>query len=350
VKTKNKSLYEESGITMKLIQYHLDKQRYVGLVESSSTVHKLNEVETTYDLVQQSLSTGKDIQTLVDEHLNQDKLDYEQLYSEGHLLPPLDHSDPAHCFATGTGLNHLGSAIARDSMHTKDDGNLSDSMKMYRLGVEGGKPRKGEYGAQPEWFYKGDGSCIVPPGSGLELPPYALSGGEEAELVGLYIISNNGEVIRVGYTLGNEFSDHTLEQQNYLYLAHSKLRQCSLGPELYIGELPQKIEGKVRILRNDTEVWSDTMPTGEAHMSHTLENLELHHFKYKMFRRLGDVHCHFFGAATLSSMAGVKLQEGDVMEFAAPFSTQPLRNTFKKSTNTNQPQQIRSLWSRHENQ
>jgi hypothetical protein len=336
---------------MKLIQYLSPECiHHVGIVESSSVVRELSEVTTVYDLVIKSLSLEKDIATLVAEHSSQTTLDYEQLYNERRLLPPLDHPDPAHCFVTGTGLNHLGSAMARDSMHTKDDGNLSDSMKMYRLGVEGGKPKSGEYGAQPEWFYKGDGSCVVPPGGVLELPPYALSGGEEAELVGLYIISNEGEAIRVGYTLGNEFSDHRLEQQNYLYLAHSKLRQCSLGPELYIGELPLKIEGKVRILRQGNEVWSDTMPTGEANMSHTLENLELHHFKYQMFRRPGDVHCHFFGAATLSSMAGVELQEGDVMEFAAPFSTQPLRNVFRKNTNTNQPQKIRSLWSRHENQ
>jgi hypothetical protein len=336
---------------MRLIQYFTKgKKRRIGLVESSSVVRELGEVTMVYDLVMKSLGSRKDIATLVADFSSQTTIDYEQLHREGRLLPPLDHPDSAHCFVTGTGLNHLGSAMARDSMHTKDDGNLSDSMKMYRLGVAGGKPKSGEYGAQPEWFYKGDGSCVVPPGGALELPPYALSGGEEAELVGLYIISNEGEVLRVGYTLGNEFSDHRLEQQNYLYLAHSKLRQCSLGPELYIGELPQAIEGKVRILRQGNEVWSDIMLTGEANMSHTLENLELHHFKYSMFRRPGDVHCHFFGAATLSSMAGIVLQDGDVMEFATPFSTQPLRNVFKKNSSANQPQKIHSLWSSHENQ
>jgi hypothetical protein len=83
-----------------------------------------------YDLVMKSLSSRKDIAILVEEHRGQTTVDYEQLYSEGRLLPPFDHPDPAHCFVTGTGLNHLGSAMARDSMHAKDDGNLSDSMKM----------------------------------------------------------------------------------------------------------------------------------------------------------------------------------------------------------------------------
>ena len=38
--------------------------------------------------------------------------------------------------------------------------------------------------------------------------------------------------------LSNEFSDHVMERQNYLYLAHSKLRSCSFGPELLVGDLP----------------------------------------------------------------------------------------------------------------
>ena len=33
-------------------------------------------------------------------------------------------------------------------------------------------------------------------------------------------------------------------------------------------------------------------------MSYTIANLEHHHFKYEFFCRPGDVHCHFFGAAS----------------------------------------------------
>ena len=46
---------------------------------------------------------------------------------------------------------------------------------------------------QPEWFYKGDGRCVVPPGQPLELPAYALDGGEEVEVVGLYVVADDGE-------------------------------------------------------------------------------------------------------------------------------------------------------------
>ncbi|TIS30695.1 MAG: GguC protein, partial [Mesorhizobium sp.] len=81
------------------------------------------------------------------------------------------HPDPAHLHLTGTGLTHLGSAATRDSMHKKlsSDGEeqLTDSMKMFRMGLEGGKPAKGQTGVQPEWFYKGNGTMAVAPGAAL---------------------------------------------------------------------------------------------------------------------------------------------------------------------------------------
>ena len=61
-------------------------------------------------------------------------------------------------------------------------------------------------------------------------------------------------------------------------------------------------------------------------MSHTLANLEGHHFKYALFRQPGDVHVHFFGTATLSVSDGVQTRAGDVFEISAePFGL-PLAN------------------------
>jgi hypothetical protein len=231
-------------------------------------------------------------------------------------------------------------------MHTKlsqEPDTLTDSMKMFQLGLEGGKPATGQIGVQPEWFYKGDGDCLVPPGQPLEIPSFALDGGEEAEIVGLYVIGEGGAVLRVGYALGNEFSDHILERQNYLYLAHSKLRNCSVGPELLLGPLPEHIEGTVRVWRDGQAIWSDTFLTGEANMSHSLANIEHHHFKYTGFRRPGDVHCHFFGAATLSFSAGVTPKTGDIFEISAPPFSQPLRNSLVVNTAEDQLINIQSL-------
>jgi len=78
-------------------------------------------------------------------------------------------------------------------------------------------------------------------------------------------------------------------------------------------------------------LWEKPFLSGEDNMSHSLANLEAHHFKYPLFRRPGDVHVHFFGTATLSYTDGVRTQPGDVFEIdAAPF-TLPLRNRLERA-------------------
>jgi hypothetical protein len=207
-----------------------------------------------------------------------------------------------------------------------DPSKLTDSMRMFKLGLEGGKPAKGETGAQPEWFYKGDGSILVAPERDLPSPTFALDGGEEPEIVAIYLIDGSGAPVRIGFALGNEFSDHVTERQNYLWLAHSKLRPASLGPELLIGDLPSEVHGVSRIRRGKDVIWEKAFLSGEQNMTHSIANLEAHHFKYALFRRPGDVHVHFFGTATLSFSDGVQTQKGDVFEIESePFGL-PLRN------------------------
>jgi hypothetical protein len=248
--------------------------------------------------------------------------------SQVELLAPIDHADPAHLLVSGTGLTHLGSAEERDRMHRalSDTPQLTDSMKMFRMGLERGKPPQGERGVQPEWFYKGDGSCLVAPGAPLPAPDFALDAGEEPEIAGIYLIDGSGRPVRLGFVLGNEFSDHVTERENYLWLAHSKLRPAALGPELLIGELPRDIRGTSRILRAKQVIWEKPFVSGEDNMSHTIANLEYHHFKYTPFRRPGDVHVHFFGTGTLSFSDGVRTQVGDVFEISAAPFVLPVRN------------------------
>ena len=250
------------------------------------------------------------------------------------LLAPIDHPDDAHLVLTGTGLTHLGSAEGRDKMHRamNEAVTQTDSMKMFLMGVEGGKPDGEGVGAQPEWFYKGDGSSLVAPGEALPSPAFALDAGEEPEIAGVYQIADDGTPVRLGYTLANEFSDHVTERGNYLWLAHSKLRPAALGPELLLGELPRHVEGTSRIVRDGETVWEKPFVSGEANMSHSIANLEHHHFKYALFRRPGDVHVHFFGTATLSFSDEVRTRDGDVFEIeAAPF-TLPVRNPIGRAT------------------
>ena len=117
---------------------------------------------------------------------------------------------------------------------------------------------------------------------------------------------------------GNEFSDHKFEKINYLYLASSKIRPCSLGPELVIDPQFQSVPGTVTIERAGRVLWTKAIATGEAEMCHSLANIEHHHFKFETHRRPGDVHVHYYGAHSLSFGEGIRLADGDVMsvEFA----------------------------------
>ena len=316
---------------MRLIQYRdKDGSRHVGLVtQDGDHAQPLKGFATTYDLAMAAIDRGISLARLVQESLEDRRIDYSALLQDGQILAPLDHPEPARFWITGTGLTHLGSADARNKMHVETHGNTapeSDSMKIFRMGITEGKPDAGKIGVQPEWFYKGVGTCVVAPGAPLPLPAFALAGAEEAEIVGLYIVDKQGRPRRIGFALGNEFSDHVTEAQNYLYTQHSKLRACSIGPELLLGDLPQDIRGKSRIVRDGKVIWEEEVLSGESNMSHSIANLEHYHFRYDMFRRPGDLHAYFFGAAVLSYAAGVKTMPGDQFEIEAPEFGKALRN------------------------
>jgi hypothetical protein len=308
-----------------------DGARRVAAVDDGSA-RLVEGVETTLQLASFALAEGATLAAAVRSKGLGAPVDLAAALADGRVLAPIDHPDPAHLLLTGTGLTHLGSAESRDRMHAAAAaGAMTDSMRMFRMGLEGGKPGDGRPGVQPEWFYKGTGEALVGPGQPLQAPDFALDAGEEPEIAGIYLIAPDGTPARLGYCLANEFSDHVTERENYLWLAHSKLRQASLGPELLTGPLPDHVEGVSRILRAGTVVWEKPFTSGEANMSHAIANLEHHHFKYPGFRRPGDVHVHFFGTATLSFADGVSAQPGDVFEIrAAPFAL-PLANPLART-------------------
>jgi hypothetical protein len=307
--------------------------RIVAAATAGTTARRVNGVTSVYALASEALNANTTLSSLLDKHGYGEEIDLVEALLHKRILAPVDHSDSARVFLTGTGLTHLGSADARDRMHAKaHSADASDSMKMFRMGLEGGKPEPGQAGVQPEWFYKGDGRSIVAPESPLPSPEFAADAGEEPELAGIYLIAADGTPCRLGFTLANEFSDHIMERTNYLYLAHSKLRCASLGPELLVGELPADIRGTARITRAGQTVWEKPFLTGEANMSHHVRNLEHHHFKYELFRRPGDLHVHFFGTATLSFADGIRAQEGDIFEIEAQPFLLPLRNPLKTVT------------------
>ncbi|MGO9755987.1 MAG: AraD1 family protein [Roseiarcus sp.] len=313
---------------MRLAQIVDENDKRAVVVTARGESRLVKGARTTYELALQAIAAGVPIRKAIADRGVGRVVDLAAALKQRRVLNPIDHKDPAHLLVTGTGLTHLGSAEGRDKMHRSLDeaDTLTDSMRMFKMGLEGGKPKPGAPGVQPEWFYKGDGSTIAAPGGDLVSPSFALDGGEEPEIVGVYVISPEGQPVRVGFALGNEFSDHVTERQNYLYLAHSKLRPSSFGPELLLGDLPADVQGASRIRRGKAVLWEKPFISGEQNMSHAIANLEAHHFKYELFRRPGDVHVHFFGTATLSFSDGIKTEKGDVFEIEAePFGL-PLRN------------------------
>lgn len=314
-------------MSLRLVQFlETSGQRLVAAVQPDGSARLVAGAASTYELAQAAIAQGRKLAAVIEAHGLGEAVDVAAALAEGRLLPPIDHPDPAHLHLTGTGLTHLGSAEGRDRMHRKAAESLTDSMKMFLMGVEGGKPADGGPGVQPEWFYKGDGSCLAASGQPLVSPAFALDAGEEPEIAGVYLIGPDGAPFRLGYALANEFSDHVTERGNYLWLAHSKLRPAAVGPELLLGDLPQDVRGMARIIRDGGTHWEKPFLSGEANMSHALANLEHHHFKYRLFRRPGDVHVHFFGTATLSFSDGVKVEPGDLFEITAEPFHYPLRN------------------------
>lgn len=296
----------------------------------------LKDFDSIYALTQTAIRDRGELSSIVHKSTTDDLLDYNVIYrgkSEWKLLPAIDHPDePGRCLVSGTGLTHLGSARDRQAMHLgKDESALSDSMRMFRLGIEHGKPPVGEIGVSPEWFYKGNCTILRAHGEPLDIPCFAEDGGEEAEIAGIYTIGPDGQPWRIGMAMGNEFSDHVYEKKNYLNLASSKLRTCSLGPELVVDPLFQPaVPGEVTIERDDKVLWTRTIATGEEEMCHSLANIEHHLFKFDQHRRPGDVHVHFFGAHSLSFGQGIELADGDMMQVVFDGFGRALRNPLRR--------------------
>lgn len=303
-----------------------DGVRNVIFAEGETAV-LLTDVDSVRSLALAAIENGETLEAAARARRSDVSVDLASELAAGHMLPAIDHPDSARLWLTGTGLTHLGSAAGRDAMHrAASAGQQTDSMRLFLEGVERGRPATGEVGAQPEWFYKGDGQSLVAPEAALVSPSFAKDGSEEPELAGVYLVDGKGDPWRLGFALANEFSDHVTERHNYLWLAHSKLRPASLGAELLIGDLPEDIQGLSRIRRSGETIWEKPFLTGEANMAHSIENLEHHHFKYDLFRRPGDIHVHFFGTATLSFSDTIRTEAGDIFEIeAAPFQL-PLRN------------------------
>lgn len=336
---------------MRLVQLKRETERRVAVVEEPHLV-LLREVDSVYRLAQSALREGGSLSGKVDSLRGDERLTYDDIMvqaSPWRLLAPIDvPGDAQKVLVSGTGLTHLGSARERQAMHAAagttpdetDETEMTDSMRMFEWGRQRGRPVAGEIGIAPEWFYKGNGSVVRAPFESLTIPGHAEDGGEEAEIATIYLNDEGGQPHRLGMATGNEFSDHVFERRNYLNLAGSKLRECSLGPELVLDAEFADVAGTVRILRNEAVLWQKAIRTGEDNMAHSLANMEHHHFKFAGHRQPGMVHIHFLGADALSFGSGVRLQAGDIAEIQFDGFGRALRNPLASEEPLREPVRV----------
>jgi hypothetical protein len=332
-------------VALRLVQLQHGAIRRVARVDEP-LLRLLDGADSVLALAEMAIAEGVSLAAIVDRHISSQTLDYDAVYtgaSPWRLLVPVNHPEPARCLVSGTGLTHLGSAENRAKMHEKSESELTDSMRMFRLGLEGGRPEAHRCGAAPEWFYKGNGAVLRAHGEPLVVPGYAEDGGEEAEIAGVYVVDSDGRPRRIGMAAGNEFSDHKFEKHNYLNLAGSKLRNCALGPELVVDPDFDRVPGQARIERGGQVLWEREIATGEREMCHSVANIEHHHFKFEAHRRPGDVHVHYYGAHSLSFADEVLLAEGDVMAIQFGGFGRALRNPIKIAPPMRDPVVVRSL-------
>ena len=322
---------------LRLVQItHPAQGRRIAVVDGAD-LKTLSSASTAYDAALSAFDQNLAFEAYLRSLPVETTVTYDAVHngsSEWKLLPAFDHpAEPARCLISGTGLTHLASAETRQKMHAAAE-NETDSMRMYRWGEEGGRPAPGQIGTAPEWFYKGNGTILRAHNEPLEVHAFAEDGGEEPEIAGVYLIDADGNPRRAGMATGNEFSDHKTERRNYLYLAPSKLRQCSIGPELIVGPSFENVPGHVKIERGGQVIWEKQIGSGEARMSHSLANMEHHHFKFPQHRRPGDVHIHFYGAGAFSFGAGVEIRDGDVSDISFEGFGRSLRNPVRVDTST----------------
>jgi hypothetical protein len=333
-----------------LVQIAHGGERRVALVREPHLVI-LREASTVLELARRALAEERPITTVADGLQSGDAISYDEVYegrSPWKLVAPIDcPTDPQRIAVSGTGLTHLGSARNRQAMHAAptaaEEAQMTDSMRMFEWGRQGGRPPEGQAGVAPEWFHKGDGSLVRGPFAALEIPGHAEDGGEEAEIAAIYLIGDDGTPWRIGMTTGNEFSDHVFERRNYLNLAASKLRTCGIGPELVVGGGFGDVRGRARIYRGGEVLWDREIRTGEQNMCHSLANLEHHHFKFANHRQAGMVHIHFMGADCLSYGEGVRLEAGDITEIEFENFGRALRNVIAKEERLGTPVRVRPM-------
>ncbi|HET8737882.1 MAG TPA: fumarylacetoacetate hydrolase family protein [Pricia sp.] len=122
---------------------------------------------------------------------------------------------------------------------------------------------------RPELFFKATAQRTIGHGGTVRIRRDSHWDVPEPELT--LLISSEGSI--EGYTIGNDMSSRSIEGENPLYLPQAKTYEgcAAMGPCIYVTAEPLSPETQIRleIIRNDENVFSDSVPISQMKRKHT---------------------------------------------------------------------------------
>lgn len=246
-----------------------------------------------------------DLQTL----LNNSDLD--QPYVVKPVSGPVD--EPFKLRVWLAGVTHEDSAKLREIEAKQATG---DQVNVYEQ-----KYRECAAGGRPELFAKGEPDTVVGHGQLITRPADTQRLVPETELVSVYGLDREGQVVRLGYTGGNDVTDNGIEADNPLNLPQAKnwAGACaSLGPVLVTAD--EYDDGDVtvscEIIRNGERVGFKEGKTGQQNLNMPDGLLHMERFLFNRVPLMpGQLQAFYWGTPIVFGEADltVGLQVGDMM-------------------------------------
>ena len=178
------------------------------------------------------------------------------------------------------GVTHADSARLRETEAKEATGGA--------VNVYDQKYRECARGGIPELFAKNDAGALAGHRGRIARPAGTRRLVPETELVTLYGLDTRGQIERIGYTGGNDYTDNGIEAENPLNLPQAKNWHggcASLGPVLVTDSEfdDASVAVSCEILRNNKRIARKTGHTGQSHLNMPER---LFHLERSLFSRL----------------------------------------------------------------
>ncbi len=199
-----------------------------------------------------------------------------------HLIPPVTPppGQPDRLRVWLAGVTHADSARLRESEAKEATGGA--------VNVYDQKYSECARGGIPELFAKTGADALAGHRGRISRPDDTLRLVPETELVTLYGLNAHGQVERLGFTGGNDYTDNGIEAANPLNLPQAKNWHggcASLGPVLVTDSEfdDASVAVTCEILRDDNRIARKTGRTGQSHLNMPDR---LFHLERSLFGRL----------------------------------------------------------------